>query len=72
MRSNQLLSGSTLMRYRLRGVKAYGFTPLILPAAAMTSMHGDAEFLPVESIGPAIQILFEALKSTVDATTSSK
>jgi carboxypeptidase PM20D1 len=59
-------------KYRLRGVKAYGFTPVILPAAAMTSMHGDAEFLPVESIGPAIQILFEALKSTVDATTSSK
>ena len=29
------------------------------------SMHGDAEFLPVDALGPAIQILFEALRDTV-------
>ena len=27
-------------------------------------MHGDAEFMPVDALGPAIQILFEALKET--------
>ena len=27
-------------------------------------MHGDAEFMPVDSLAPAIQILFEALKET--------
>jgi acetylornithine deacetylase/succinyl-diaminopimelate desuccinylase-like protein len=51
--------------FRPRGVKAYGFTPVIVPAAAVASMHGDAEFLPADAVGPAIQILFEALRETV-------
>jgi hypothetical protein len=38
---------------------------VVVPAAAVMSMHGDAEFLPVDSVGPAIQILFEALRQTV-------
>jgi hypothetical protein len=29
------------------------------------SMHGDAEFVPVDALGPAIQILFDALIATV-------
>jgi acetylornithine deacetylase/succinyl-diaminopimelate desuccinylase-like protein len=48
--------------FRPRGVKSYGFFPAILPAAAVLSMHGDAEFVPVDALAPAIQILFEALK----------
>jgi acetylornithine deacetylase/succinyl-diaminopimelate desuccinylase-like protein len=51
--------------YRPRGVKSYGFTPVIVPAEGVMSMHGDAEFLPVDAVGPAIQILFEALRETV-------
>jgi acetylornithine deacetylase/succinyl-diaminopimelate desuccinylase-like protein len=51
--------------FRPRGVKSYGFTPVIVPAAAVMSMHGDAEFLPAGAVGPAIQILFEALRETV-------
>jgi hypothetical protein len=47
--------------FRARGVKTYGFTPIILPADAVFSMHGDAEFAPVNAIGPAIQILYETL-----------
>jgi acetylornithine deacetylase/succinyl-diaminopimelate desuccinylase-like protein len=50
--------------YRARGVKAYGFFPGIIPAASILSMHGDAEFIPLDAMGPAIQILFEALKQT--------
>jgi acetylornithine deacetylase/succinyl-diaminopimelate desuccinylase-like protein len=50
--------------YRARGVKNYGFFPGIVPAASILSMHGDLEFIPVDAIGPAIQILFEALKDT--------
>ena len=46
-------------------MKSYGFTPVIVPAAGVASMHGDAEFLPVDAVGPAIQILFEALRDTV-------
>jgi acetylornithine deacetylase/succinyl-diaminopimelate desuccinylase-like protein len=51
--------------YRPRGVKSYGFTPVIVPAEGVMSMHGDAEFLPVDAVGPAIEILFDALKETV-------
>jgi acetylornithine deacetylase/succinyl-diaminopimelate desuccinylase-like protein len=50
--------------FRPRGVKSYGFMPAILPAAAIASMHGDAEFVPVDALGPAIQIFFEALRET--------
>ena len=46
------------------GVKSYGIFPGIIPAASILSMHGDAEFMPVDALGPAIQILFEALKDT--------
>jgi hypothetical protein len=27
-------------------------------------MHGDAEFLPQDALGPAIQILYDALTAT--------
>jgi acetylornithine deacetylase/succinyl-diaminopimelate desuccinylase-like protein len=50
--------------FRPRGVKAYGFFPAIIPAASILSMHGDAEFVPADALGPAIQILFEAVKQT--------
>jgi acetylornithine deacetylase/succinyl-diaminopimelate desuccinylase-like protein len=50
--------------FRPLGVKSYGFTPVIVPADGVASMHGDAEYLPVSAVGPAIQILFEALKET--------
>ena len=48
--------------YRARGVKNYGFFPGIVPAASILSMHGDSEFIPVDAVGPAIQVLYEALK----------
>jgi len=51
--------------FRPRGVKSYGFTPVIVPAASVASMHGDAEFVPVDALGPAIRILFDALQETV-------
>jgi acetylornithine deacetylase/succinyl-diaminopimelate desuccinylase-like protein len=57
--------GTDANSFRPRGVKSYGFTPVIVPAEAAMSMHGDAEYLPVDAVAPAIQILFEALKETV-------
>ncbi|HEY3883750.1 MAG TPA: M20/M25/M40 family metallo-hydrolase [Vicinamibacterales bacterium] len=56
--------GTDANGYRALGVKSYGFFPGVVPAATIFSMHGDAEFLPVDAIGPAIQIMFEALKET--------
>jgi acetylornithine deacetylase/succinyl-diaminopimelate desuccinylase-like protein len=57
--------GTDSNKFRPRGVKAYGFTPLIVPAPAVASMHGDAEFIPVDALSPAIQVLFEAVAETV-------
>ena len=59
--------GTDANGFRPRGVKSYGFTPVIVPAEAVMSMHGDAEYLPVDAVGPAIQILFEALAETAGA-----
>jgi acetylornithine deacetylase/succinyl-diaminopimelate desuccinylase-like protein len=56
--------GTDANGYRPQGVKSYGFFTGVVPAAAILSMHGDAEFIPADAIGPAIQILFEALKET--------
>lgn len=56
--------GTDANGFRPRGVKSYGFTPVLVPAEAVMSMHGDAEYLPVDAVAPAIQILFEALKET--------
>ncbi len=57
--------GTDANSFRPKGVKSYGFFPGIAPAAAIGSMHGDAEFIPTDALLPAIQILFEALKETV-------
>jgi acetylornithine deacetylase/succinyl-diaminopimelate desuccinylase-like protein len=54
--------------FRPHGVKSYGFMPAILPAAAIASMHGDAEFVPLDALGPAIQIFFEALRETASTS----
>jgi acetylornithine deacetylase/succinyl-diaminopimelate desuccinylase-like protein len=56
--------GTDANGFRPLGVKSYGFTPAILPAAVVASMHGDAEHIPVEALGPAIRILYDALVET--------
>ena len=58
--------------FRPRGVKSYGIFPGIIPAASILSMHGDAEFMPIDALGPAIQILFEALKETASKNARSR
>jgi acetylornithine deacetylase/succinyl-diaminopimelate desuccinylase-like protein len=56
--------GTDANSFRARGVKSYGFTPAILPADVVASMHGDAEYIPLDALGPAIQILYDALVAT--------
>lgn len=56
--------GTDSNAYRPRGVKSYGFFPALLPADALSSMHGDAEFIPVDQLGRASRLLFEALRET--------
>jgi acetylornithine deacetylase/succinyl-diaminopimelate desuccinylase-like protein len=59
--------GTDANGFRPRGVKSYGIFPGIVPAASILSMHGDAEFIPADALGPAIQILFEALRDTASS-----
>jgi len=59
--------GTDANGFRPLGVKSYGFTPAVLPAAVVASMHGDAEHIPVDALGPAIQILYDALVETAAA-----
>jgi acetylornithine deacetylase/succinyl-diaminopimelate desuccinylase-like protein len=56
--------GTDANGYRPRGVKSYGIFPGIVPAASILSMHGDSEFIPVDAVGPAIRIMFDALRQT--------
>jgi acetylornithine deacetylase/succinyl-diaminopimelate desuccinylase-like protein len=56
--------GTDANGFRPRGVNSYGFTPAILPAAVVVSMHGDSEYIPADALGPAIPILYDALKET--------
>jgi acetylornithine deacetylase/succinyl-diaminopimelate desuccinylase-like protein len=50
--------------YRPNGVKSYGLFPGIIPAATILSMHADDEFVPVDAIGQAIEIYYEAVRET--------
>ena len=50
--------------FRPKGVKSYGFNPLVLPFSVVSSMHSDEERIPLDGIGSGIRILFEALKET--------
>ena len=54
--------GTDANGYRPKGVKSYGFFPAIVPAASILSMHGDAEFIPLDAVGPAIEIYFDAVR----------
>ncbi len=56
--------------YRAHGVKNYGFFPGIVPAASILSMHGDSEFVPLDAIGPAIQIMYQTLRDAAGRTTT--
>ena len=50
--------------FRPLGVKSYGFTPIVVSADVVASMHGDAEHIPVDALGPAIRILYDAIVET--------
>jgi acetylornithine deacetylase/succinyl-diaminopimelate desuccinylase-like protein len=57
--------GTDSNAFRPRGVKSYGIFPAIVPADAVASMHGDAEHIPLDAVGEAAQVLFDALRATL-------
>jgi acetylornithine deacetylase/succinyl-diaminopimelate desuccinylase-like protein len=58
--------GTDSNAFRPRGVKSYGVFPAILPADVVTQMHGDAERVPLDAVAEASQVLFDALRATVE------
>jgi acetylornithine deacetylase/succinyl-diaminopimelate desuccinylase-like protein len=58
--------GTDSNAFRPKGVKSYGVFPAILSGETVASMHGDGERMPLDGIGEAAQVFFEALKATLE------
>jgi acetylornithine deacetylase/succinyl-diaminopimelate desuccinylase-like protein len=56
------LTGSDARFFRRRGVPAYGFMPFLITQEIAATAHGLDERLPVDQLGPAIRIVYEALR----------
>ncbi len=53
--------GTDSRMFRLRGAKCYGILPLVLTTELATSIHGDAERIPVDQFETGIRIYYETL-----------
>ncbi|GJL58880.1 MAG: peptidase M20 [Nitrospirales bacterium] len=53
--------GTDSRMFRLRGAKCYGILPLLLSTELATSIHGDAERIPVDQFETGIRIYYESL-----------
>jgi len=53
--------GTDSRMFRLRGAKCYGILPLVLNTELATSIHGDAERIPVDQFETGIRIFYESL-----------
>ena len=45
-----------------RGMKAYGFTPMVIDAATAATMHSDSERIPVAEFLAGLHIFYDVLK----------
>jgi len=57
--------GTDSNAFRPKGVKSYGIFPAPLTADIATSMHGDAERVPLAAMKEALQVLYEALRESL-------
>lgn len=55
--------GTDSVKLRDKGVIAYGFTPMVLDAATVATMHSDEERIPAAEFRRGIRIFYELLKS---------
>jgi len=53
--------GTDSRMFRLRGAKCYGILPFVLTTELATSIHGDAERIPVDQFETGIRIYYESL-----------
>ncbi len=54
--------GTDSNKLRVKGVIAYGFTPMVLDLSTAGSMHSDQEHIPIAEFETGIQIFYEVLK----------
>jgi acetylornithine deacetylase/succinyl-diaminopimelate desuccinylase-like protein len=54
--------GTDSVQLRKRGIPAYGFTPMILDAATVATMHSDQERIPVSEFLRGLHIYFDVLR----------
>src|SRR3954454_183714 len=57
--------GTDSNAFRPKGVNSYGLFPVILSSEIVSSMHGDAERVPLDGVAEAVQVFFEALRDTL-------
>ncbi|MCE5310953.1 MAG: M20/M25/M40 family metallo-hydrolase [Acidobacteriales bacterium] len=50
-------------KFRKNGVPSYGLLPVVVDLATFSSMHGDAERLPVDGFLKGVHIYFDLLRS---------
>jgi acetylornithine deacetylase/succinyl-diaminopimelate desuccinylase-like protein len=58
------VGGTDSRFFRHRGVPAYGFFPVLIPKQLLATIHGVDERLPVEDLGKAVRVIYEALKAS--------
>ncbi len=55
--------GTDSIKLRMKGITAYGLTPMVIDMSISASMHSDAERIPVTEFYKGIRIFYEVLKS---------
>jgi acetylornithine deacetylase/succinyl-diaminopimelate desuccinylase-like protein len=54
--------GTDANTLRARGVGAYGFTPMVVSLDVVSSMHSDAERIPVTELRRGVRIFYEIVR----------
>jgi acetylornithine deacetylase/succinyl-diaminopimelate desuccinylase-like protein len=55
--------GTDSVKLRMKGITAYGLTPMVIDMAISASMHSDAERVSVEEFHKGTRIFYEVLRS---------
>ena len=56
------MGGTDSRFFRTHDVPAYGLVPMVLPNELIATMHGIDDRLPADALGPAIRVVYEALR----------
>ncbi|HYP13606.1 MAG TPA: M20/M25/M40 family metallo-hydrolase [Bryobacteraceae bacterium] len=52
------------VKFRMKGVTAYGVSPMVLDSATMATMHSDEERIPIDQFHKGTRIFFDILRSS--------